>query len=221
MATRGRSRWWASCFRRPIAITPTPLRTANFITQEDIGGDDTDYINDAELRNAPNTTASRRGVRRADLLITGLVFGKVDRQPTHPPAVSDRRARQAAGRADTRAEFMRLLVAPEQPRIAGEGLDFRDEIMAQIFDRGDPVAEAHADVHIEVTDEGKTTRNAARERRTFRKLASHRRVDVRQRRRLLQRRLVIHFNHPTWRDDRNDPATATRVNRQKVRLTSP
>jgi hypothetical protein len=22
---------------------------------------------------------------------------------------------------------------------------------------------------------------------------------------------VIHFNHPTWRGDRNDPATATRV----------
>jgi hypothetical protein len=28
---------------------------------------------------------------------------------------------------------------------------------------------------------------------------------------------VIHFNHPTWRDDRNDPSTATRVNEHKVR----
>ena len=28
---------------------------------------------------------------------------------------------------------------------------------------------------------------------------------------------VIHFNHPTWRDDRNDPSTATRVNERKVR----
>ena len=27
-----------------------PLRTASFITQQDIGGDYTDYINDAELR---------------------------------------------------------------------------------------------------------------------------------------------------------------------------
>jgi hypothetical protein len=40
---------------------PTPLRTANFITQQDIGGARTDFINDAELRNAPDTTASRRG----------------------------------------------------------------------------------------------------------------------------------------------------------------
>jgi hypothetical protein len=28
---------------------------------------------------------------------------------------------------------------------------------------------------------------------------------------------VLHFTHPTWRDDRNDPATATRVNERKVR----
>ena len=29
---------------------------------------------------------------------------------------------------------------------------------------------------------------------------------------------VGHFHHPTWRDDPNDPATATRVNEQKVRF---
>ena len=28
---------------------------------------------------------------------------------------------------------------------------------------------------------------------------------------------VIHFTHPTWRQDRNDPATATRVDGVKVR----
>lgn len=28
---------------------------------------------------------------------------------------------------------------------------------------------------------------------------------------------VIHFNHPTWRSDRNDPATATRLAGRKVR----
>ncbi len=29
--------------------------------------------------------------------------------------------------------------------------------------------------------------------------------------------IVIHFNHPTWRDDRNDPSTATRVDGRKRR----
>ena len=28
---------------------------------------------------------------------------------------------------------------------------------------------------------------------------------------------VIHFNHPTWRTDRNDPATATRIDGRKVK----
>ena len=28
---------------------------------------------------------------------------------------------------------------------------------------------------------------------------------------------VIHFNHPTWRDDPADPSTATRVKERKVR----
>ncbi len=27
----------------------------------------------------------------------------------------------------------------------------------------------------------------------------------------------LNFNHPTWRDDRNDPATATHVDPRKVR----
>jgi hypothetical protein len=28
---------------------------------------------------------------------------------------------------------------------------------------------------------------------------------------------VIHFTHPTWREDRNDPTTATRMNGRRVR----
>ena len=59
-----------------------PLHTANFITQADIGGERTDYVNDAELRNAPNTTAWRRGLGAPVLLVTGIVFGQVDKNPT-------------------------------------------------------------------------------------------------------------------------------------------
>src|SRR5205807_10103668 len=59
-----------------------PLHTANFMTQEDIGGDHTDFINDAEIRNAPNTTAARRGSGVPILLVTGFVFGLIDSEPT-------------------------------------------------------------------------------------------------------------------------------------------
>jgi len=27
----------------------------------------------------------------------------------------------------------------------------------------------------------------------------------------------MHFHHPSWREDRNDPATSTRINEHKVR----
>ena len=193
------------------------LRTGNFITQQDIGGDRTDYINDAELRNAPNTTSWRRGFGVPVLLTEAILFMKIDKQPTQ------RQLYQIAelGKPDdepTRAPaFMRLLVDPGQPRIAGEGLDFRDEIMAQIFDRGDPSAGRTLTFHIEVTDEGSTRGPNFLQRRTF---ANWQRVG-----RLIfdnavasyNGDFVIHFTHPTWRDDRNDPSTATRVNEHKVR----
>jgi hypothetical protein len=49
---------------------------------------------------------------------------------------------------------MRLVVAPGQPRIEGAGLDFRDEIMAQIFDKGDPRPKRTLTFHVEVTRRG-------------------------------------------------------------------
>jgi hypothetical protein len=194
-----------------------PLRTASFFTQEDIGGDRTDYINDAELRNAPNTTSWRRGLGAPILLVEAVLFNLTDKQPTQ------RQLYQVAelGKPDeepTRAPaFMRLLVDAAQPRIAGEDLDFRDEIMAQIYDRGDPAPKRTLTFHIEITDEGSTHGPVFFQRRRF---ANWRRIG-----RLVfgeavasyNGDFVIHFNHPTWRDDRNDPSTDTRVNEHKVR----
>jgi hypothetical protein len=195
---------------------PAPLPTANFFTQEDIGGADTPFMNDAELRNAPDTTVSRRGAGAPVLLTAGLLFGRVDAQPTirqlyqvaelgEPPT------------APTRApEFMRLLVAPEQPRIPGDGLDFRDEVMAQIFDKGDPFPKRALTFNIEVTDEGETTGSATRERRTFRNWRRVGRIVFDNAYLSYNADFVIHYNHPTWRRDRNDPNTATRIGGRKV-----
>jgi hypothetical protein len=194
-----------------------PLRTANFFTQEDIGGDRTDYLNDAELRNAPNTSSWRRGLGAPVLAVEAILFNLTDKQPTQ------RQLYQIAelgkpNREPTRAPtFMRLLVDPAQPRISGDELDFRDEIMAQIYDRGDPAPKRRLTFQIEVTDEGSTHGPVFFQRRRF---ANWRRIG-----RLVfdeavasyNGDFVIHFNHPTWRDDRNDPATATRVNERKVR----
>ena len=194
-----------------------PLRTASFITQEDIAGEHTDYVNDAELRNAPDVHAWRRGGGVPILLITGALFQRVDKEPSH------RQLYQIAelGKPETEPtrcpEFMRLLVAPEQPRIEGAALDFRDEIMAQMFDRGDPTPKRKLIFNIEVTDEGSTRGPGVFQRRTFSNWRHIGRMIFDNAVISYNGDFVIHFNHPTWRGDRSDPSTATRVNERKVR----
>ncbi|HXM36417.1 MAG TPA: hypothetical protein VN920_14585 [Pyrinomonadaceae bacterium] len=195
---------------------PQPFRTASFFTQQDIGGAKTDYINDAELRNAPDVHASRRGLGLPVLLITGAVFNKVDKEPSRRQLYQIAELGKQPGEPTRSPDFMRLLVAPEQPRIAGEALDFRDEIMAQIFDRGDATPKRSLTFVVEVTDEGSVRGTPIAQRRTFDNWRRIGRLTFDNAVVSYNGDFVIHFNHPTWRDDRNDPATATRVNEHKV-----
>ena len=193
------------------------LGTANFITQQDIGGDRTDYINDAELRNAPNTTSWRRGFGVPVLLTEAILFAKTDKQPTQRQLYQVAELGKPPGEPTWAPAFMRLLVDPGQPRIGGEALDFRDEIMAQIFDRGDPVAKRVLTFRIDVTDEGSTRGPNFFQRRTFSNWRRIGRLIFNNAVASYNGDFVVHFTHPTWRDDRNDPSTATRVNEHKVR----
>jgi hypothetical protein len=194
-----------------------PLPTANFFTQADIGGDDTEFINDVELRNAPDTTAARRGAGVALLITIGLVFQRVDAQPSMRQLYPIAELGKAADVPTRAPQFMRLPVASQQPRIAGANLDFRDEVMAQLFDRGDPLPKRTLTFEIEVTDEGQTTGPAFKERRTFSNWRRIGRIVFDNAVVSYNGDSVIHFNHPTWRSDRNDPKTATRVGGRKLR----
>jgi hypothetical protein len=194
-----------------------PLRTASFMTQQDIGGDYNDTINDVELLNAPNTTALRRGLGMPLLMVVGVVFKLVDNKPSIRQLYQIAELGKAPGEPTRAPTFMRLTVAPAQPRIEGAGMDFRDEIMAQIYDRGDARPKRTLTFNIEVTDDGETHGPFFRERRTFR---NWRRIGTITFDRAVvsyNGDFVIHFHHPTWRDDQNDPATATRINERKVR----
>jgi hypothetical protein len=194
-----------------------PLVTASFITQQDLGGDRTIYINDAILSNAPDTTLWRRGLGAPVLAVEAILFRKTDKQPTARQLYQIAELGKPATEPTRTPAFMRLVVDPDQPRIPGEALDFRDEIMAQIYDPGDPEAKRALAFGIEVTDDGVTHGPDFFQRRQF---ANWKRIG-----KLIfdaavvsyNGDFVIHFNHPTWRDDRNDPATATRVGERKVR----
>ena len=194
-----------------------PLRTANFMTQEDIGGSRTEFFNDIELRNAPDTTASHRGGGFAILLKVGLTFGRVDNRPSMRQLYPIAELGKPPGTPTRAPEFMRLLVSPGQPRIQGADLDFRDEVMAQIFDRGDPTPKRTLTFNVEVTDQGATTGPAFRERRTFKDWRQVGTLTFDNAVISYNGDSVIHFSHPTWREDRNDPKTASRIDGKKVR----
>jgi hypothetical protein len=196
---------------------PTPLRTANFITQEDIAGDWTESVNAAELRNAPNVTVLRRGPAALLLVKIASVFRRVDKEPTQRQVYPVAELGKPAGEPTRAPQFMRLLVAPGQPVIPGADLDIRDEVMSHVFDKGDPTPKRTLTFNIEVTDDGTTSGTPFRVRRTF---SNWRQIGT-----LVfdnavvsyNGDAVIHFPHPTWRADRNDPSTATRIDRVKVR----
>jgi hypothetical protein len=194
-----------------------PLQTANFITQQDIGGDRTDYINDAELRNAPNTSGWRRGLGAPVLLVTGIVFGQVDKNPTIRQLYQIAELAKPETEPTRTPRFMRLVVDPSQPRISSDDLDFRDEIMAQIFDRGDPEPKRTLTFMIEVTDQGTTSGPNFFQRRHFSNWARIGSLTFENAVASYNGDFVLHFTHPTWRDDPDDPATATRVGEHKVR----
>ncbi|HSE17328.1 MAG TPA: hypothetical protein VLB46_09755 [Pyrinomonadaceae bacterium] len=192
------------------------LRTASFFTQEDIGGERTDYINDAELRNAPDVHGARRAGGTPILLIEGLVFQHVDKEPAHRQLYQIAELGKPDSEPTRSPKFMRLLVATDQPKIEGDALDFRDEVMGQIFDRGDATPKRTLRFDIEVTDEGSMHGPGFLLKVRFGNWRRIGRLTFDNAVTSYNGDFVLHFNHPTWRNDRNDPATATRVNQRKV-----
>ena len=168
-----------------------PLPTANFFTQEDIGGAKTEFINDAELRNAPDMTLGqprrrRRAAadhRRASCSATSISSRRCGSSIRSRSSAS-RRARRRAPRSSCGCSWRR-----SSRGFPATDLDFRDEVMAQIFDKGDPFPKRTLTFTIELTDDGETSGSASRERRTFRNWRKVGHDRVRQRRRVAQRRL--------------------------------
>jgi hypothetical protein len=191
---------------------------AAFITQQDLGGDHTDYLNDVETRSAPDTTIWRRGgiVGPLILALTGLVFKKADREPDARQLYEIAELGKAEGEPTRAPKFLRFLVAENQRRIAGASLDFRDEVLAHIYDKGDPQPKRTLTFHIEVTDEGEAHGLPIRRRRTFQNWKRIGSLVCDDAVVSYNGDHVLHFHHPVWRVDRNDPSTAVRVDGRRV-----
>jgi hypothetical protein len=187
------------------------VRPAHFITQEDIGGGRTEYINDAELRNAPDTTAWRRGLLGLPvILVTGIVFQLTDKQTTNRQLYEIAELGKPDSEPTRGPEFLRLLVDPAQPRVEGKDLDFRDEVLAQIYDPGEREPKRTLTFNVEVSDEGTTRGPQVYQRRTIRNWRRLGRLVFREAVASHNGDWVVHFHHPPWREDRNDPSSLAR-----------
>src|SRR5690606_12538752 len=103
---------------------PEPLPTASFMSQEDLGGMRTDYINDAELTNEPNVTAYRRGIYILIMLRAGFIFPRLDKVSDARQLYEIAEIGKPEGEPTRAPRFLRLKMRPGQRRMPGDDLDF-------------------------------------------------------------------------------------------------
>src|SRR5262249_4102591 len=94
-------------------------------------------------------------------------------------------------------------------------LDFRDEILQHIFNAGDPTPRRQLNFDIEITDEGQTHGTAALQWRTFSGWRRIGKLSFDNAVASYNGDFVLHYHHPTWRDERDDPNTGTRIGGRK------
>src|SRR5258708_37023629 len=98
------------------------------------------------------------------VMVVGVVFKLVDNKPSIRQLYQIAELGKAPGEPTRAPTFMRLTVAPAQPRIEGAGLDFRDEIMAQIYDRADARPKRTLTFNIQAAEAGATNDPCSRQR---------------------------------------------------------
>ncbi|MCC9600414.1 hypothetical protein LOC67_07565 [Stieleria sp. JC731] len=177
-----------------------PQSSAAFITQEDIGGKRTEFINDADLRNAPDVTPWRRGFGFPILLLTGVAFRLADREPTVRQLYEIAELEKLESTMLACPRFMRLTVDEQQPRTQGLEIDFRDEILSQIYDRGDYTPRRTLTFHIEVSDESKK-KGVLVQRRNIKNWERIGRIEFHEAVASYNGDFVFHIHHPKWRRD--------------------
>ncbi|HEY5963176.1 MAG TPA: hypothetical protein VIU42_04075 [Xanthobacteraceae bacterium] len=192
------------------------LATANFIAQDDLGGSRSRDISAIEIRNAPNVTPWRRGTALPVLLVTGLVLARTDRNTTIRQLYEIAELGKPSAEPTRCPEFMRLTVDPPSVPDDDDDLDFRDEILGRMYDRGDPAPKRTLTFHIEVSDDGRTAGLLA-QRRTISNWRRIGRIVFDEAVASYNGDFVVHFHHPPWRNDRNDPRTVVHNPRRALR----
>jgi hypothetical protein len=195
-----------------------PLETANVFLVDDLGGSTARQITGISLTNAPNVTGWNRGTEIPVLLREGTVFELIDRMASMRQVYPIAELGKSAGQPTRAPEFLRLQASPGQPAAHDE--DVRDQVMGQIYDKGDPAPRRTSSFDVSVSDRGKRSGFVFApkgQRQTFFDWRTIGRVELTEAVASYNGDFVVHFRHPGWRKDRNDPDSAFRKNGKKVR----
>ena len=196
---------------------PTPLIPASVIVQEDLGGMRTDYVNDAELVNAPSVHAYRRGIYFLIMLRAGPIFQQLDKVGDSRQLHEVAELGKPAGDPANCPEHMLLKMTPGQRKIEGRHLDFREEIYSHIFKPGDAQPTGVMEFDISVSSYGRKSGVQGLSRVTVTDWQRIGKLRFTEAVASYNSDHVVQFHHPGWRDDRNDPSTYVRVNEERVR----
>ena len=195
----------------------TPLVTASFMSQEDLGGMRTKFINDAELRNEPNLTSYRRGIYILVMLRAGMHFTKLDKIPNIRQVYEIAELGKPDGEPTVSPVHMLLKMAEGQSRIEGNKLDFRDEVYSHIFEPGNPEPTGSIEFKISVSTTGRRRGIPGFQRVSVNDWLHIGRLSLTEAVASYNGDHVIQFHHPGWRDDPNDSSTAIRSGEMRVR----
>jgi hypothetical protein len=138
-----------------------------------------------------------------------LVFRLTDAEPTFRQLYQIAELGKPEDQPTKAPKFMRLKVAPEQAYVIGDDIDFRDEVLTHVYDKGDPEPKRTLMFNIEVSDEG-ITKGRLVQRRIIKNWRRIGRITFDDAVASYNGDFVIHFHHAPWRNDRNDPSSLAR-----------
>jgi hypothetical protein len=174
----------------------------------------TDSIREALMTNSPPVSPWNRGKDIFQLLFIGMILTVADKRNSERQLYEIAELEKSADQPTSCPRFMRLTVAKETPPVGGAGADFRDEILGTIYNRGNPSPQRSLVFDIDVSDEGKK-HGVGIEWLTGQHWTRVGRLTITEASASYNADFVIHFHHPVWRNDCNDPNS---VARRKLRF---
>ena len=144
------------------------------------------------------------------LVRLGLTFNKVDVRGSIRQVHTISELGKELKEATNTPEFMQLVASDLQPVVDEE--DFRDEVLGHIFDKGNPTPQRSLIFDISVANSGRKAGNPlfGGEKHIIEDWRQIGTVTFHDAVASYNGDFVIHFHHPHWREDRNDPATTAR-----------